>query len=82
MEDCSSEDTEFEPVLVTIPFLDMKISNQYHAVCCLRAIFAFRFGFVTACVCEINMLILYIKRVISKIRQNFCMFNGPLEAHV
>ena len=30
----------------------------------------------------LSIKMLYIKRVSSKIRQNFCMFNGPLEAHV
>ena len=30
----------------------------------------------------VDQTILYIKRVSSKVGQNFCMFKGPLEAHV
>ena len=50
MEDWYSEDREFEPVSGTFPFVDKKISNQNHAVCCSRVILATGVG-LCSCVC-------------------------------
>ena len=38
MEDCYSESGGFEPVSSTLPFVDMKSSNEHNAAWCLRAL--------------------------------------------
>ena len=51
MEDCYSKGRELEPVLGTLTFVDMKISNQNPVACCLRALLATLSLFIFVCVC-------------------------------
>ena len=51
MEDCDSEVQEFEPMLGTLPFVDLKISNQQPVACCSRALLATLSLFLFVCVC-------------------------------
>ena len=80
MKNCYSECRGFEPVSGTLIFVDIKISNKNNAACCSRALLATLSCFIFLCVWGMKMLILLIKRVSSKMGQNFCMFKGPLEA--
>ena len=50
MEDCYSDGRGFESVSGTLPFVDMKISNQHHAACCSRALLATLIRFMFLCV--------------------------------
>ena len=80
-EDCYSEGRGFQIVSVNLRFVEIKISNQRHAAYCLRALLATLSRFMFLCVCGMKKLILYIKRVSSKMGQNFCMFKSRIEQH-
>ena len=49
MENCYSEGRGFEPVSGTLTFVDMKIYNQPHAACFLRAPLATLSRFMFLC---------------------------------
>ena len=51
MEDCYSEVQEFETVLGTLTFVDIKFSNQQRVACCSRALLATLSLFMFVCVC-------------------------------
>ena len=50
MEDCYSEGRGSESVSGTLPFVDMKISNQHHAACCSRVLLATLIRYMFFCV--------------------------------
>ena len=81
MEDCFSEGRGFDPESGTLLFVDMKFSNQHHSGFCSGFSWSVESFYVAVCFRK-NALILYVKRVSSKFGLNFCMFKGPLEAHV
>ena len=88
MEDCYSDVRGSETVSGTLPIVDVKVSNQHHDACCSRARLATLIRFIILSVFGgWKLLILYIKSVSFKMRQNLCIFKGckgliPLEAHV
>ena len=47
--DCCSQGRRFEPVPGTLPFVDVKISNQHKDACCSRAFVATLSDFVPVC---------------------------------